>query len=66
MGGKHQPPEDVPMPIYEFSCNKCGKQFELALTIREREEKKLRCPDCSSTKVQQKFGTFSAKTSRKS
>jgi len=54
------------MPIYEFSCNKCGNQFELTLTIKEREEKKLRCPDCKSTRLQQKFGAFSAKTSRKS
>lgn len=54
------------MPIYEFICQKCGNQFTLTLTLREREEKKPRCPKCKSVKLETVYGIFFAKTSKKS
>ncbi|GIX02953.1 MAG: hypothetical protein KatS3mg112_1890 [Thermogutta sp.] len=35
------------MPIYEYTCEKCGAQFELL--IRNNEEP--RCPQCGTTDV---------------
>jgi len=56
------------MPTYEYRCEKCGKEFELMLSLREREEQasKITCPKCKSKKVVQQLGAFEAKTSRKS
>ncbi len=40
------------MPIYDYKCPKCGKQFEEALTIKERK-KKQNCPDCGVIAIKQ-------------
>jgi len=36
------------MPIYEFKCDQCGREFE-ELVMNSRE--KVRCPDCGKTRV---------------
>lgn len=54
------------MPIYEFVCKKCGKEFESTLSFSEREKKKVKCPSCGSTRVSQLLSTFYANTSKKS
>ena len=56
------------MPTYEYRCEKCGNEFELILSMREREEQtgKIACPKCKGKKVVQQLGAFEAKTSRKS
>ncbi len=54
------------MPIYEFVCKKCKKEFERALSFAEREKKKIKCPKCNSTQVSQILSTFHANTSKKS
>lgn len=36
------------MPIYEYSCPKCGSRFELL--IRGSEE--ARCPNCGATQLE--------------
>ena len=33
------------MPIYEYFCRKCQKEFELMLPICDMDKKAL-CPDC--------------------
>lgn len=33
------------MPIYEYKCTKCGKEFELIQKFSDKPVKK--CPDCS-------------------
>ncbi|HDQ03857.1 MAG TPA: zinc ribbon domain-containing protein [Deltaproteobacteria bacterium] len=38
------------MPIYEFQCDKCRKQFEV-LTISMSEKPKAVCPKCKSKKT---------------
>ena len=38
------------MPNYEFQCKKCNKKFSMALSVKEREEGKYKCPKCGSRK----------------
>ncbi len=54
------------MPTYIFKCSKCDEQFELLLSVRERESKKPACPKCKGKKVTPVITAFFAKTSRKS
>ncbi len=52
------------MPTYEYTCEKCGNQFSLILSIREyeKEKERTRCPKCKSKRVKQIMSTFIAKT----
>jgi len=54
------------MPRYEFLCEKCGKPFELIMTISEREKAQVKCPKCKGAKVVPQLGGFMAQTSKKS
>jgi len=54
------------MPNYEFQCQKCKKKYALSLSLKEREEKKYKCPKYGSRKSQPVFGAFYSKTSKKS
>jgi len=42
------------MAAYEFTCKKCGKQFEVTCHMDEREAKAV-CPKCDSHEVEQKL-----------
>lgn len=57
---------EVPMPVYEYTCQGCGKRFEVRASLEEREKLKVTCPECKSEKVERAFSAFYAKTSRKS
>lgn len=46
------------MPIYEFTCKKCGHNFEELLTLSEVESGKLKCPACSSKRIDRGFSSF--------
>lgn len=39
------------MPLYEYSCDKCNKHFEVIVSLDEK--KKVKCPYCK--KVLQKL-----------
>ncbi len=54
------------MPTYDYVCNKCRKKFTVVMTISEHDKKKIRCPKCSSLRVEQQFHSFFAVTSKKS
>jgi putative FmdB family regulatory protein len=54
------------MPSYDYQCLKCKKSFTLTMAITEHGTKKVRCPSCKSTRVQQRLSTFFAQTSKKS
>lgn len=54
------------MPVYDYSCRKCGKKFSLTMTIGEYEKKKARCPKCGSLRVARRVSPFFAQTSKKS
>lgn len=34
------------MPIYEFKCSKCGKEFDEL--VMSGKENKINCPECDS------------------
>jgi putative FmdB family regulatory protein len=54
------------MPTYEFLCRKCGKEFSLILSIKERETEKIKCSHCGADEVTQQMSAVITKTSRKS
>ena len=56
----------TPMPLYEYLCKKCGETFTLTMTISDHDKKRVQCPSCKGTKVEQQVQSFFAKTSRKS
>jgi putative FmdB family regulatory protein len=39
------------MPIFEFTCNKCGKSFEKIL-FKPLENASIVCPECGSSDIQ--------------
>jgi len=45
------------MPIYEFVCDDCGREFE-KLFRSMTEHRPPRCPHCNSRRVHKKFSTF--------
>lgn len=45
------------MPIYEYQCEGCGKAVELLVL---GSTKNLKCPHCSSSKLQRLFSVFAA------
>ncbi len=47
------------MPIYEYACAACGKEFEQL--IRESSPAP-ECPDCQSTDLRKKVSAFAALT----
>jgi len=54
------------MPTYAYACRKCGHEFQRREKISEHGEKKVRCPGCKSTRVEQVFTPVSVKTRKKS
>jgi putative FmdB family regulatory protein len=54
------------MPVYEFLCKKCGKSFEVIASISQYDATKVRCPGCKSRKVERRWSSVFAKTSKKS
>lgn len=57
------------MPTYEFRCQKCGKDFEVVMSISEYEKKKkegFTCEGCGSPEVVQQIAAFQVQTSKKS
>jgi len=42
------------MPLYEYTCDECGKRFELLV----REGTVPACPACRGTRVQKQLSAF--------
>jgi len=53
------------MPVYDYICQDCQKEFEKVLTLAEHE-KEITCPHCGSKNVEQEAKGFFAVTSKKS
>lgn len=43
------------MPIYEYQCASCGKEFELLL---RNSSPAPACPDCAGTELRKKLSAF--------
>lgn len=55
------------MPVYEYICKDCHKEFEEVLTLTEHDHaEKIACPKCGSKNVEQEAAGFFAVTSKKS
>jgi putative FmdB family regulatory protein len=53
------------MPLYEYFCDRCGKEVSLTQTISEHA-KGAACPECGNREMRPLVGPFFSKTSRKS
>lgn len=47
------------MPIFEYTCEACGKEFERYLSSRTAV---VICPACESRQVAKRLSTFSTQT----
>jgi putative FmdB family regulatory protein len=54
------------MPTYSYHCEKCGKRFVRVEPLAAHGARTPACPKCGSKRVRQVFGSFFAKTSKKS
>lgn len=45
------------MPMYEYSCAKCGQRFEKP--VKMVVEETVACPNCGSTEVCRESSSFS-------
>ena len=54
------------MPVYEFHCKDCGKPFEITRSAAEFQPTKVKCPSCSSNKVERRWTSVFTITSKKS
>ena len=50
------------MPIYEYTCNSCGQEFEHLM----RADEKPKCPSCGREKLTRSFSVAAAHTSSSS
>jgi putative FmdB family regulatory protein len=59
---------EVPtMPVYDYACLECGKEFTIVLSLREHDEKRVvACPECKSHRVESLVSTCEVITSKKS
>jgi putative FmdB family regulatory protein len=49
---------EVDMPIYEYTCNNCKKNFSLLQRVGSSEKDTV-CPECGSRDVKKKISSFS-------
>lgn len=54
------------MPLYEYTCKDCKKDFTRIMSLSEYEAGNVKCPECGSGNVEQKPASFFAVTSKKS
>lgn len=54
------------MPQYTFECKDCQRTFTIILHVADLEKGGIKCPECSSEKVEQQITGFFAVTSKKS
>jgi putative FmdB family regulatory protein len=50
------------MPIFEYTCGSCSKDFELLV----RSDTRVACPECASEKVTKKLSVFASHIGRPS
>ena len=50
------------MPIYEYTCRKCGNRYEYLHRSSDAAADEVTCPDCGSKDAEKVFSTFSVST----
>lgn len=65
MGPPVHGPEEEPLPVYEFLCADCQKTFEVARPVSQSASE-VTCPSCGSHKVERRWTSVFAVTSKKS
>lgn len=45
------------MPLYEYTCAECGRDFEELVSSSSAP---VKCPSCKSDKVERKFSVFAS------
>lgn len=48
------------MPIYEYQCEDCGRNFELLRRMSEADDG-VKCPLCESERVKRQVSAFAAR-----
>lgn len=43
------------MPIYEYTCQTCGKFLRISLSYAEYDRSELKCPNCQSKKLKRRI-----------
>jgi putative FmdB family regulatory protein len=46
------------MPLYEFSCRKCGHRFEELMAMSEVADSRPECPACGSRSTERSLSAF--------
>ncbi|MBR4942383.1 MAG: zinc ribbon domain-containing protein [Clostridia bacterium] len=46
------------MPFYTFTCNSCGKKFEVRCSIAEKDSGSVVCPGCGANELDRVFEGF--------
>jgi putative FmdB family regulatory protein len=60
------------MPIYEFFCRTCKKDFDIVESVTEHDrhgqtpDRPVRCPHCQGTDIERRWSSVFAVTSKKS
>jgi len=44
------------MPTYSYICNKCNENFEIKMSMQEKDNSKSSCPKCKSNDIRQNYG----------
>ena len=48
------------MPVYEYTCQKCGEGFD-ALRWASEMDKPVACPKCGSEQTERRLSVFSSR-----
>ena len=54
------------MPMYEYHCDKCGREVTLTLSITEHNKGYIKCPKCDGKALRPLLSVFMSQTSKKS
>lgn len=54
------------MPLYDFRCADCQKEFAVAMPVAEYEHGSFACPDCHGRNVERVYQHVEVVTSKKS
>ena len=52
------------MPVYEFTCQACGKRFEKLFRTMGNQKPAADCPECGSAKTQRALSLVNAGESK--